>query len=160
MSGVLRSMLPCLFNFVWASCQQTKFIKKEQGKPPGSADVAATAVAGCMQAATTAAVSMVPVGDGMSAPADVIIAAQLAEYGIHPKQLAWVLQVCALCCSSIAGTRVQMPGSVAPCTFVHCSCHRSCLLDRQQTATYQEQVLGENCYMDTVATQQWHCPSG
>lgn len=36
---------------------------------------------------------MIPLGDGMTAPADVVIALQLEQYGLHPKQLAWVMNV-------------------------------------------------------------------
>lgn len=36
---------------------------------------------------------MMPVGDGMSVPADMVIAAQLQEYAIHPKQMAFVMWV-------------------------------------------------------------------
>lgn len=36
---------------------------------------------------------MVDIGNGESVPADVMIAVQLKEYGLHPKQLAWVLNV-------------------------------------------------------------------
>lgn len=36
---------------------------------------------------------MIPLGDGMTAPADVVVALQLEQYGVHPKQLAWVMNV-------------------------------------------------------------------
>jgi hypothetical protein len=45
------------------------------------------------QAAANAGVSMIPLGDGLSAPADVVVALQLELYGLHPKQLAWVMNV-------------------------------------------------------------------
>ena len=37
--------------------------------------------------------TLVPLGNGLSSPADVVVAEQLGEYGLHPKQLAWVMLV-------------------------------------------------------------------
>lgn len=61
--------------------------------PASSAVVVAAAVP---QAASHAGVTMVDVGDDKYAPADVVIAAQLSAYGLHPKQLAWVMHVSAV----------------------------------------------------------------
>lgn len=37
---------------------------------------------------------MMPVGDGETAPADVVMATQLlSSFGLHPKEMAWVLNV-------------------------------------------------------------------
>jgi hypothetical protein len=45
------------------------------------------------QAAASAGVSMVDAGDGLSVPAHLMVAVQLQGYDVHPKQVAWVLNV-------------------------------------------------------------------
>lgn len=55
--------------------------------------------AGRLQAANTPGVTMIPLGNGEAAPADVVILTQLmSSFGLHTKQVAWVMNVS---CSAI-----------------------------------------------------------
>lgn len=48
-----------------------------------------------VQAVRSPTVSLIPIGNGESAPADLVMATQLDDFKLRPKQLAWLLNVSA-----------------------------------------------------------------
>lgn len=115
---------------------------------------------------------MIPLGDGLEAPADVVITTQLAGYGIHPKQLAFVMwvsgdSITTPSCTLLKRAKADRSLPIGlPCASLEASCGTiavCCSLGPGMSDNQHDDVdsLGEFCLPQAMTPKPvMACPAG